>query len=58
MGADTIVMLVGLAVAALIVVAWLVSVFRTRRQEPERQEHPAGVDPALNPWSGGNGGRW
>lgn len=51
-------MLVGLGVAALIVVAWLVSVFRTRRQEPERQEHPAGVDPALNPWSGGNGGRW
>lgn len=58
MGADEIVMLVGLGVAVLIVGAWLWTAFRMRGQRGPEQENPAGVDPTLYPWPRGNGGRW
>lgn len=51
-------MWVGLGVAALIAVAWVVTAFRTRKQARLRQENPPTPDPHLNPWTGNNGGRW
>jgi flagellar biogenesis protein FliO len=58
MGADEIVMLVGLGVALLIVAAWLWTVFRMRGQRGLEQENPPRMDATLFPWSRGNGGRW
>ncbi|MDO7869310.1 hypothetical protein [Nocardioides jiangxiensis] len=58
MGADTIVMLVGLGVAVLIVFAWLVTAWRMRHQPPLQQDDPPRPDRTLFPWSGINGGRW